>query len=163
MSFFAKPETWVLISFLLFFALLFYYRVPVMILKALDERAERIRRELEEARQLHEEARKLLAEVEAKREQAEAEAKEIVQVARAEAEAVTHEMRKQFDELMARKQAAAEQRIRLAQDTAVREIRAHVGERALQVAEAVLREELKGRSASALVDEAIKEAAEKLH
>ncbi len=163
MSFFAEPETWVLVSFLLFIGLLVHLGVPQLVLRALDERAERIRKELEEARRLHEEARKVLAEVEARREQAEAEAKEIVQTARAEAEAVTHEMRKQFDELMARQQAAAEQRIKLAQDTAVREIRAHVAERAVQVAEAVLREEVRGKTATALLDEAIREAAEKLH
>ena len=163
MSVLATPEFWVLVSFVLFFAVLFRYRVPQLMMEALDSRAERIRKELEEARQLHEEARKVLAEVERKREQAEAEAKEIVETAREEASAVALEMRKAFDEMMARRTAAAEERIRLAQETAVQEIRAHIGERAVEVAEAVLRAETKGKMAASLLDEAIREATEKLH
>lgn len=159
----ATPEFWVLVAFVLFFALIFYYRLPQMALKALDDRAEAIRNELEEARRKHEEARKLLAEYEAKKEQAEREAEEILKVAREEAEAVAHEIRKQFEELMARKQAAAEERIRLAQENAVRDIRAHVAERALQSAEAKLRAEVTGRTASALLEDAIEEVAAKLH
>ncbi len=159
----ADPETWVLISFLLFAGLLYYYKVHRLVLDALDARAEKIRNELEEARRLHEEARKLLAEYEAKKEQAERDAKEILQVARQEAEAVALEIRQQFDEMMARKQAAAEQRIRLARDNAVREIRGQVAEQAMRVAEDVLRTELKGKAASTLLSEAIEEAGGKLH
>ena len=159
----ADPETWVLISFLLFAGLLYHYRVHRLVLDALDARAEKIRNELEEARRLHEEARKLLAEYEAKKEQAERDAKEILQVARQEAEAVALEIRQQFDEMMARKQAAAEQRIRLARDNAVREIRGQVAEQAMRVAEDVLRTELKGKAASTLLSEAIEEAGGKLH
>jgi len=163
MSFFARPETWVLISFLLFFGLLYYYRVHHMVLKALDDRAEAIRKELEDARRLHEEARKLLAEYEQKKQQAEKDAEEILAVAKQEAEAVITEARKSFDELMARKQAAAEQRIALARDNAVRDIRAHVADRAARVAEAALRTELKGKAASSLLDDAIAEVEKKLH
>ena len=159
----ADAEFWVFVAFVLFFALIFYYRLPQMALKALDERAEAIRNELEEARRKHEEARKLLAEYEAKKQQAEREAEEILKTAREEAEAVAHEIRRQFEELMARKQAAAEERIRLAQENAVRDIRAHVAERALQTAEEKLRAEVKGRTATSLLNEAIDEVAEKLH
>jgi len=163
MHFFAKPETWVLVSFILFFALLYYYRVHRLVLEALDKRAENIRKELEEARRLHEEARKLLAEYEAKKEQAGRDAKEILDVARQEAEAVALEIRQQFEDMMARKQQAAEERIALARDNAVREIRAQVAERAMSVAEDVLREELKGRAASTLLTSAMQEVEKKLH
>ena len=163
MHVFADAEFWVLVAFILFFALVFYYRLPQMALKALDDRAEAIRRELEEARHKHEEARKLLAEYEAKKEQAEREAEEILKVAKEEAEAIVREVRQQFEELMQRKKAAAEERIRLARENAVREIRAQVAEQALQAAEDRLRTEVKGRTASGLLNEAIEEVAEKLH
>ena len=163
MHFLATAEFWVFVAFVLFFALIFHYRLPQMVVKALDDRAEAIRNELEEARRQHEEARKLLAEYEAKKEQAAREAEEILKVAREEAEAVAQEVRRQFEELMARKQAAAEERIRLAQENAVRDIRAHVAERALQAAEEKLRAEVKGRTATSLLNEAIDEVAKKLH
>ena len=163
MHFLADAEFWVFVAFVLFFALIFHYRLPQMVLKALDDRGEAIRNELEEARQKHEEARKLLAEYEAKKERAEKEAEEILATAREEAEAIVREVREQFEELMGRKKASAEERIRLAQENAVRDIRAHVAERALQAAEEKLRSEVKGRTASGLLNDAIDEVAKKLH
>ena len=57
----ATPEFWVAISFVGFVALIIYFGAPKMIAKALDDRADRIRAELEEARRLREEAQNLLA------------------------------------------------------------------------------------------------------
>ena len=39
---FTSPELWVLVSFVLFLALLVYYKIPDKIAKALDDRADRI-------------------------------------------------------------------------------------------------------------------------
>jgi F-type H+-transporting ATPase subunit b len=53
---------WAFIALLLFIALIVYLKVPGMIGRSLDERAENIKKELEEARTLREEAQQLLAE-----------------------------------------------------------------------------------------------------
>lgn len=163
MGILATPEFWVLVSFVLFFALLGYFGVHRMVLGALDERAEKIRQELEEARRLREEAQALFAENEKLRAQAEEEAAEILNVARQEAEAVSAEMRKTFEETMARKMAAAEARIHQAEQDAVRQIRGHVASLSVQVAREVLKDKLKGKAATSLLDEAIAQATEKLH
>ena len=57
----AMAEFWVAIAFVAFLVILVYYKVPGLIAKALDARAEAIRKELDEARRLREEAQKLLA------------------------------------------------------------------------------------------------------
>ena len=67
-------------------AVVVYLKVPAMISKSLDERAERIRGELDAARRLREEAQQLLAEYQQKRKEAEEEAGEIVEAAKREAE-----------------------------------------------------------------------------
>ena len=160
---FATPEFWVAVSFLLFVALLVWFGVPRMVTKALDDRAEAIRKEIEEARRLREEAQKLLAEHEKRREDAQAEVAEIMATARAEAEAVQTQMRRAFEDMIARKKAAAEQKIAQASDNAVRDIRARTAALSVAVAEQVLKEQATGKTAGKLIDEAIATIGKKLH
>ena len=54
-------EFWVAVAFGVFVLILLYYKVPKLIAKSLDDRAEAIRKELDEARRLREEAQTLLA------------------------------------------------------------------------------------------------------
>jgi F0F1-type ATP synthase membrane subunit b/b' len=69
---------WALVGLVIFLGIVVYVKVPGMIAKALDKRADKIRNELEEARKLREEAQALLAEYQKKRKEAEKEAAEIV-------------------------------------------------------------------------------------
>jgi F-type H+-transporting ATPase subunit b len=59
-------EFWVAVSFFAFLLIVLYYKVPSMIAKILDERAETIRKEIDEARRLREDAQKLLADYQQK-------------------------------------------------------------------------------------------------
>ena len=61
------PATWIAVAFILFIALGIYLKVPAMLAKMLDERADKISKELAEARKLREEAQALLAEYQKKR------------------------------------------------------------------------------------------------
>ena len=69
-----EAETWVALAFVLFVGLLGYLGVHRMITKSLDDRAARIKAELDEARKLKDEAAALLAEYQRKRQTAEGEA-----------------------------------------------------------------------------------------
>jgi hypothetical protein len=71
-----NPEIWVLVAFLIFCGILVYMGVPALMTKSLDERAERIRHELDEARRLREEAQALLTEYQKKAREAEDEAQD---------------------------------------------------------------------------------------
>ncbi|WP_457298303.1 F0F1 ATP synthase subunit B family protein, partial [Phyllobacterium sp. P5_D12] len=70
-----------LVGLVIFLALMIYLKVPAVVNKSLDGRADKIRDELEEARRLREEAQSLLAEFQRKRKEAEKEAGEIVAAA----------------------------------------------------------------------------------
>ena len=65
------PLFWVLVAFLAFVGLLIYYRVPTSVGKMLDDRADVIRKELDEARRLREDAQSLLADYQRKAREAE--------------------------------------------------------------------------------------------
>ena len=82
-----NPLFWVLVAFLAFAALILYYRVPAAVGKMLDDRADAIRKELDEARKLREDAQALLADYQRKAREAETEARTIIDQARREAEA----------------------------------------------------------------------------
>ena len=55
------PTFWVATAFIAFLGVLVYFKVPGMVSGALDERADKIKADIEEAERLREEAQKLLA------------------------------------------------------------------------------------------------------
>ena len=71
---FHEAETWVAIAFLVFVALLAYLGVHKQIVAALDNRANKIKAELDEAKKLKDEAMALLTQYQKKRQEAETEA-----------------------------------------------------------------------------------------
>src|SRR4051794_31993457 len=118
---FSEPETWVLVAFILFVALLIYLKAPSRLTAMLDERTERIARELAEARKLREEAQALLAEYQGKRTEAEKTASDIIAQAKREAEAYASEARQKLTETIARRTRQAEQKIAQAEQQAVKD------------------------------------------
>ena len=78
---------WAMIALFIFIGVVVYMKVPGMIAKALDERAAKIRNELDEAQRLREEAQQLLAEFQKKRKEAEKEAADMVAAAKRESDA----------------------------------------------------------------------------
>ncbi|HJS79910.1 MAG TPA: hypothetical protein VJ748_04755, partial [Vitreimonas sp.] len=146
-----------LIAFLLFFVLLWYLKVPGMILSALDARSQAIGRELHEARRMREEAEKLLADYKAKHARAEAEAKTIVETAKEQAAAVAEETRQSMMAAMARREKQVDDRIANAETKAVDEVRAAAAEAAIAAAERMIRERMNDDTQAALVEEGVGE------
>lgn len=151
-----KPEFWVAVSFFGFVGLLLYYKVPDVIGKALDDRADKIKLELDEARRLREEAQALLADYQKKGEAAEEEAKAIVDQARREADALGTETRKSLIESLDRRSKIAEEKIARAEAQAVAEVRSIAVDTAIAAAERVLAGKVSPKSGSGLVDQAIR-------
>jgi F-type H+-transporting ATPase subunit b len=149
-------EFWVGIAFIAFLLVLLYYKVPALIAKALDERAAAIRKELDEARRLREEAQALLADYQRKHRNAGQEAEAIVEQARREAEAFAGETRKALAESVDRRRRQAEERIARAEAQAVEDVRGAAVDMAIATAEKILREKAAGSSGAALIDESIR-------
>ena len=159
----ASPELWVLVSFVLFLALLVYYKIPNKVAKALDDRADRIKAELEEARRLREEAQSILADYEQKRRDAEKEAEDIIAMAQREAKFYAEESRKALNESLQRRVKLAEEKIARAEEQAVQDIRSRSADVAVSAAENIIARELQGKSAEDLVTKGIKELSTKLN
>lgn len=153
----------VLLAFLVFIGVLIYFKVPGMLGGALDKRSDKIQADLDEARNLREEAQKLLASYERKQKDMLSQAERIVEAAKKEAVSAAEDAKKDLEASIARRIAAAEEQIAQAEANAVKDVR----NRAVTVAVAAAREVLgqqmtTGRSGN-LIDAAIDEVGAKLH
>lgn len=155
MEFFRHAESWVLVSFILFLAVLVYLKVPAMVGKMLDERADKIASELDSARKLRVEAEALLAEYKQKRRDAEKEAQGIIAQAKSDAEEYAAETRRKLSELLDRRSAQAEQKIAQAETSAIKEVRNAVTDLAIAAARDQLAEAAKGTKGGELIANSI--------
>lgn len=163
MNIFGTPEFWVAVSFVGFIAVLLYYGVPGKIGAFLDQRAEQIRAELEEARRLRDEAQAILADYERKQRDAEKEAEDIVRLARTEAEAMAEETRRNLTESLERRARLAEEKIARAEEQALAEVRSAAVDVAIGAAERLIQHKLSDKAAARLVDDSIKDLKGKLN
>ena len=163
MGFLNNTEIVVGIGFLIFIGILVYYRVPQMLGRKLDERAVRIKAELDEARALRDEAQTLLAGYERRQKEVTDQAKDIVVAARAEAERAAELAKEDIRRSVARRVQTATELIAAAEQAAVRQIKDTAVSVAVAAAGDVLRDRIKAAEANRLIDAAISEVGEKLH
>ena len=160
---FLEAEFWVALAFLAFLGIMGYVGVHRMLAKTLDDRAARIKAELDEARKLREEAAALLADYQRKRQDAEGEAQEIVSGAKAEAERLAIEAKARIEEFVARRTKMAETKIAQAEAQATADVRAAAADAAVAAAETILRQETKGELAGRLIARGIEDVGKKLN
>ncbi|GMG85468.1 F0F1 ATP synthase subunit B [Paralimibaculum aggregatum] len=163
MEFLYDSNVVVTISFTVFVGILAYVGVHKLLLKALDDRADRIRRELDEARRLREEAQATFAEFERKQREVSAQAEDIVSHAREEAEAAAVRAKEDVKASIARRLKAADEQIAQAEQSAVREVRDRAVEVAVAAARRVITERLGDDKASQLIDDSIESVGQRLH
>jgi F-type H+-transporting ATPase subunit b len=131
-------QTWAQVALVIFIGVAVYLKVPGMIAKNLDERSGRIKAELDAAHQLREDAQALLVEYQKKRMEAEAEAAEIVAIAKREAETLAEEAKAKTAEYVARRTALSEQKIKQAESEAVSAVRAAAVDLAIAASEKLI-------------------------
>jgi F-type H+-transporting ATPase subunit b len=154
---FFNPEFWVGVAFLGFIALLLYYKVPGMVGKALDDRADAVRKELDEARKLRDEAAALLADYKRRQAGAQKEADVILERARQESAALAAESKASLTEMLARRSKLAEDKITRAGAQATAEVRSAAIDAAVGAAHGVIASKLSGDAGASLVNRGIGE------
>ncbi len=158
-----EAEFWVALGFVFFLGLLGYVGVHKKIAKALDDRADRIRAELEEARKLREDAAQLLADYQRKRQEAETEAQGIIAGAQAEAERMAADAKTKVEEFVARRTRMAETKIAQAEAQATADVRAAAAEAAVAAAGKILTQETRGKPGDDLVARGIADLSKRLN
>jgi F-type H+-transporting ATPase subunit b len=158
----ADAEFWVAVAFVLFAALILW-KGARPILAALDSRADRIRRQIEEAQALRAEAEQALAEAERKAREATGEAEAIVAHGREEAQRLKVQTAESLEASLKRREQNALDKIAQAEARAVQEVRDRAVEVAVAATAAILREQMVGPRGDRLVEDAIAEIGRRLH
>jgi F-type H+-transporting ATPase subunit b len=159
----ANTDFVVLISFILFLGLLAYFKVPGLLTKMLDERADGIRKDLDEARALREEAQTLLASYERKQKDVQVQAERIVEAARADAAATAEQAKRELESTITRRLAAADEQLASSEASAVKAVRDQAITIAIAAASEVMAKQMDATKAGTLIDDGIREVRAKLH
>ncbi|MFZ3581430.1 F0F1 ATP synthase subunit B [Loktanella sp. DJP18] len=153
----------VLLAFILFLAILLYFKVPSKIAEMLDARAAGIRSDLDEARALREEAQSLLASYERKQKEMQEQAERIVANARTEAERSAQLSKDEIAASIARRMASAEEQLDSARAAAVKDVQNRAVTVAVAAAKDVIARQMDASRANALIDESIATVKAKMH
>ena len=151
----ANTDLVVTISFVLFIAVLAYLGVHKIIGKMLDDRADGIQNDLDEAKALREEAQSLLASYERKQREVKEQAEAIVTRAREDAKAAGVQAKEDIKASIARRMQVADDQIKSAQASAVREVRETAVSVAIGAASDVIAKNMKAADTGSLIDAAI--------
>ena len=130
------------------------------IFSSLDNRAEDIQNQINEARALREEAAKLMADAERKAKEADAAAQDIVKRAKADAKTLMAQAKDELEAKVARREAQAEQRIARAESEAADDVRRAAADAATKAATDILAGADKGDDQ---FDKALKEISTRLN
>jgi F-type H+-transporting ATPase subunit b len=156
-----NPETWVLVAFILFVALVLN-KAWKFITTNLDVRAGKISAELEEAARLREEAQSLLSHYQIDHRGAEAEVARMLEVAREEGEKIVLSAQERLAALLSQKEAQAQQNLRHAEVQLLDDIRSEISVRAVTASRELIQRSLDSEKASRLLDLYIDEVGNKL-
>ena len=162
MAFLQEPTFWVLVAFVVFISAA-GRPIVRLITTGLDNRADKIRDDLEEAEKLRKEAQDLLAGYRRKQRDAIKEAEDIIQYAHEEAERIAVQGRENLEASLERRRKLALERIAQAEAQALDAVRAKTVDLALDATREFLAKELKGKQADDLIDQAVKDLPGKLH
>ncbi|KXF78421.1 ATP F0F1 synthase subunit B [Paramesorhizobium deserti] len=154
---------WSLVALIIFVGVIIYMKVPKVLARSLDERADRIKNELDEARRLREEAQQLLAEYQRKRKEAEKEAGDILTAAEREAKALLEEAKAKTEDYVARRNKLAEQKIAQAESEAINEVRSSAVEIAVTAAGRLIADKLDPKTAGELFKKSVGEVKSRLN
>ena len=114
---------WIAISFFIFLGALVYLKVPQKINTSLTDKINEIKKELEEAEKLKEEAKKLLSDYENKIDKSKKESKEIIDIAKKESEKIIIQKTKKYYQIIEVRKKNIEQKIFQMKEKAIKDIK----------------------------------------
>ena len=157
-----SPEFWVAVAFVIFVALM-VWKVRKTLTDMLDARADRIRKQIDEAETLRREAQDLLADYQRKQSEAYKEADGIIAQAKAEAERMKVKAEAELETAIKLRERQALDRIAHAAAQAAADVRNAAVAAAVNATRALMQERLAAGQGGELIDQAIAELPKRLH
>ena len=114
---------WVAVSFIIFIAILFYFKIPQKVQNILDETILKIQNQIEDAEKLKDEANNILSENEKKISSSKSEIKAMLDKANEDAEKNIIKTNKELHQLIENRKRSVEQKISQSKDQALKDIK----------------------------------------
>ena len=158
-AFWLNPGGWVALAMLAVFGIFIWKNVHGAIARALDDKIDLIRGQLEEAETLRKEAEALKAEYEAKSASVDKDRGALLERAKHEAEEIVAKAKTDAEALIERRTRMAEDKIAAEERSAVEQLRAAAADAAMRAAAKLIAERHDAGTDAKLVDQAIKDIA----
>lgn len=156
------PTFWVAFVTVVF-AVVVYKPIKNALGSMLDERIENIRKELEEASQLKDEANALLADAERKLAKSEEDAKEIISHAKKEAENIITNVKEKSSRDIDNRKKLAMQKIQAAEDAAFEDIKKDISNIVTLSAQTILEENIDEEGSKSLINDSLDKISKTIH
>ena len=154
-----NPGGWVALAMLAVFAIFIWKNVHGAIARALDDKIDLIRGQLEEAETLRKDAEALKAEYQAKAKSADKDRKALIERAKHEAEEIVAKAKTDAEALIERRTRMAEEKIAAEERAAVDQLRSAAADAATRAARRLITERHDDAADERLVNQAIGEIA----
>ena len=130
---------WVAVSFFLFVGVLLYFKVPQKIFTSLDESINKIKKDIEEAEKLKEEAKNILSDYESRLDKSKVEIDLMIKNAQKESEANMIKINDQFHSIFENRKKMAEDKIKQMKLQATKDIKNYSVEVAIIALEKIIK------------------------
>lgn len=150
------------VAFVVFVIVLIALKVPNALAGGLDKQAQEIADELAHAKELRKQAEELRASYEKQQAEAKAQAEAMIKQAAADAEILKTRAKEQLEADIAAKAKSASERIALAEQSAIDDVRAFASGKAIEIAETMLVDSASKKAGADLLSSSIKNISKKL-
>jgi len=149
---------WVAVSFFLFVGVLVYFKVPQKIFTTLDESINKIKKDVEEAEKLKEEAKNILSDYEAKLDKSKVEIDLMIKNAQKESESNIIKINDQFHKIFENRKKMAEEKIKQMKLQATKDIKNYSVEVAIIALEKIIKNSIDKKKLDKIYVSSVNEA-----
>ena len=149
---------WVAVSFVLFVGVLLYFKVPQKIFTALDESINKIKKDIEEAEKLKEEAKNILSDYESRLDKSKVEIDLMIKNAQKESESNIIKINDQFHKIFENRKKMAEEKIKQMKLQATKDIKNYSVEVAIIALEKIIKNSIDKKKLDKIYVSSVNEA-----
>ena len=149
---------WVAVSFFLFVGVLVYFKIPQKIFTTLDESINKIRKDIEEAEKLKEEAKNILSDYESRLDKSKVEIDLMIKNAQKESEINIIKTNDQFHKIFENRKKMAEEKIKQMKLQATKDIKNYSVEVAIIALEKIIKNSIDKKKLDKIYVSSVNEA-----
>ena len=149
---------WVAVSFVLFVGVLLYFKVPQKIFTTLDESINKIKKDIEEAEKLKEEAKNILSDYESRLDKSKVEIDLMIKNAQKESETNIIKINDQFHKIFENRKKMAEEKIKQMKLQATKDIKNYSVEVAIIALEKIIKNSIDKKKLDKIYVSSVNEA-----